>query len=613
MDIIFGYITYWTLPIIKILKLINFNVYYLHIDEDNFEKKNKLATKLRNSKVYPLPLEMEKEILPNASFSLCETDPNEIGYKRNKQLISDNILEKYCSLFSVKKVKKLRLLIQDFIFFQQMKISGKLGVWSAIYPKKKIIYISFKFKCFYNSNTGKNIHKIIIPLDFLNFFKKIFKAKNNSLEKIENFNDSDIRDLLEKKVAFIPHKGITFGNKKNMLYDKTLFYSSNINSSFHKNNILHLDYSNYLKSEKDINWIRLNKVYVPNLKFFFRTLYVALKNIYLIRSWSTFLIWLFLIHQYRFFLKYDFLVKKFKNLKLAILDYDILCPKTLVFALQNNGVKTVAAQERFIHTFYSSYATLCVDTYYTNSEYTANFIAKSKYFDVEDIIPIGFHKSKYLSLYKNENIPKEILSEKKEGKKIIVLLGFAPLQNWYESYTSLQSNWLAEISFLKDAINIAKNLSDAFLIIRYKAFKCPLRSNPYFENIVKEISKIENISISNNYDEPFYSYKLCSQANLIIAKHTSIADECLSKDIPVLFYEYTHNMIGIQTDAFNYLSSEFICYNSKELLHKSKSILFDQSNNYKNEISRLKKNIYHVENEGNMKNKIMEHLENIVN
>ena len=27
----------------------------------------------------------------------------------------------------------------------------------------------------------------------------------------------------------------------------------------------------------------------------------------------------------------------------------------------------------------------------------------------------------------------------------------------------------------------------------------------------------------------------------------------------------------------------------------------------------LKKNIYHVENEGNMKNKIMEHLENIVN
>ena len=149
-------------------------------------------------------------------------------------------------------------------------------------------------------------------------------------------------------------------------------------------------------------------------------------------------------------------------------------------------------------------------------------------------------------MYKNENIPKEILSEKKEGKKIIVLLGFAPLQNWYESYTSLQSNWLAEISFLKDAINIAKNLPDAFLIIRYKAFKCPLRSNPYFENIVKEISNIENISISNNYDEPFYSYKLCSQANLIIAKHTSIADECLSKDIPVLFNPY--GTINISVD-----------------------------------------------------------------
>ena len=40
---------------------------------------------------------------------------------------------------------------------------------------KKIIYVSFKFSCFYNPDTIENIFKIIIPLDILNYFIKIIK------------------------------------------------------------------------------------------------------------------------------------------------------------------------------------------------------------------------------------------------------------------------------------------------------------------------------------------------------------------------------------------------------------------------------------------------------
>jgi len=499
--------------------------------------------------------------------------------------------------------------MQDFIFNQQMKISGKLGIWAAIYPKEKIIYVSFKFKCFYNSSTSKNIYKIIVPLDFVNFFKKLFKVKKNISSKKGTYNDNNLNELINKKVAFIPHKGITYGDKNNMLFDKFLFYSDNINSSFHKNKILHLDYSNFSKPEKNINWIRVNQIAKPNFQIIIKTLFNGLKNINLIRSWSTFLVWLFLVHQYYFFLKYDFVIKKFKNLKLAILDYDILCPKTLVFALNKNNVKTVAVQERFIHSFYSSYATLSVDTYYVNSEYTSKIIANSKYFDVTNLIPIGFPRSKYLSLYKNKNIPKEIFTPKSEGKKIIVLLGFVPPQNWYESYTSLQASWSSQISFFKDAITISKNLDNVFLIIKYKAFECPLRSNPYFKNIIDEINGLDNIIISNNYSEAYYSYKLCSNADLVIAKHTSIADECLSSDIPVLFYEYTHNMKGIQSDAFNYSQSGLMCYEPKELIERSKSILFDKTSRFKNEIYKLKQKIYHVKDAGNIKNKIIDNLE----
>ena len=66
--------------------------------------------------------------------------------------------------------------------------------------------------------------------------------------------------------------------------------------------------------------------------------------------------------------------------------------------------------------------------------------------------------------------------------------------------------------------------------------------NPYFKSILEEIESCENIKLSNDYSESFYSLKLCANADLVIAKHTSLADECLSNEIPVLFYEYTHNL-----------------------------------------------------------------------
>ena len=122
----------------------------------------------------------------------------------------------------------------------------------------------------------------------------------------------------------------------------------------------------------------------------------------------------------------------------------------------------------------------------------------------------------------------------------------------------------------------------------------------------------KNIIISSNQKEPFYGYQLCANADLIIAKHTSIADECLSRGIPVLFHEYTHNMQKIVLDIPNYLPLELICCNFKELLEKSKSLLFNSSSKLKDKISELNQTIYHVSEKGNIKNKIIGQLEKLI-
>ena len=77
-------------------------------------------------------------------------------------------------------------------------------------------------------------------------------------------------------------------------------------------------------------------------------------------------------------------------------------------------------------------------------------------------------------------------------------------------------------------------------------------------------------------------------------------------------YEYTHNMKGIQSDAFNYSPSNIMCYDFDELLENSKSLLFNKESNLKSEIINLKKTIYYANETKDVKKKIIAKLENML-
>ena len=170
---------------------------------------------------------------------------------------------------------------------------------------------------------------------------------------------------------------------------------------------------------------------------------------------------------------------------------------------------------------------------------------------------------------------------------------------------------MAHINFLEDIVKLSRHLNDTFIIFRHKNIEWI--TNTYFKSILNKINDCENIVISSNYKESFYSYKLCANADLIIAKHTSLADECLSHEIPVLFHDYTHNLKKAMSFIFDYSPSGLMCHNFEEILEKSKSLLFNSSSKLKDEISKLNKTIYYVKEGGNIKNKIIEKVERLVN
>ena len=346
MHVIFRNITGWQIPFVKMLKYFIKNIYYIHIDEKTKHKKYKIALKLKSFNILPLPLEFEKTISPDANFSIADSDPNEKIYEKNKDLLPEKSLKKYCKLFliSENETKKIRLLIQDFLSIRHISTSGIISIWSNLYPSQKIFYVSFNFSCFYTTNPGKNVFKIIIPIDIFYYFTKIllkivlfffrifYIKKEKNKDQFSNFKDFD--EIQKKDAAIITHKGTTYGAEKSILFEKSLYYSNNLKSSLNKQNILHIDYSNFPSPDKNIYWVCLKKMKISNAKIFFKLLIAMLNTFYLVRNWNTLLGWILCIQQYNTYIKYLEVIKKFKNLKFALIDYDCLCPKTLILALE---------------------------------------------------------------------------------------------------------------------------------------------------------------------------------------------------------------------------------------------------------------------------------------
>ena len=170
MHIIFGHVSSWQVHLIKLLKYFKFKVSYLYIESKSEFQRNEIATQLKKKNITPLLIEFEKQI-HRKSFSLMAEDIDELAYKKNIKMIPDKILKKYHNLFSIdeKEVKKLRLLLQDFMSSQRF-LSALIEIWSNLYPLKKIIFISFKFKDIFTFNVAHNLIKVIIPMDIFYYF-----------------------------------------------------------------------------------------------------------------------------------------------------------------------------------------------------------------------------------------------------------------------------------------------------------------------------------------------------------------------------------------------------------------------------------------------------------
>tara|TARA_B100000963_G_scaffold358210_1_gene382305 strand:- start:48389 stop:50218 length:1830 start_codon:yes stop_codon:yes gene_type:complete len=606
MIVVFESVNSYSYLLIILLRILNIKVYYFRLFGKNEKKRIYLAEKLKSHDVFPLPIQ-DLEKISEKNINILEYDNDEIIFKHNKFMVSDKILTGFRRLYSSNKISddELRLAIQDIIFSRISFFYVSMKIWSEEHKNKRVLLISFNFWTFYFPKNIRNLTKFIIPLNFLKFFKKLIFNKNVvSPNKSSNKNDK-LNASFDREVAILNHHGLINGEN---LYDKTLYYSKSSESPFYPKNIVHINYTNLDNPSKDLIWLNLNKVKISKKKIIKKIFLNIIKTFHFITSWKNFLAWFVLFFQYLSFLKFSEKINIFKNLKLVIIDYDHLCPKGLLLALKKKEVKLLATQERFIGGLFTSFYNVIADVYLTGSDHVNKVIEKSKYFQVKKVIPVGQYRVDYLSQYQNRDVPREILDNKEKGKKIIIILGtLVSEDHWFDTSILSLRNWKSLKVFLQDSAKLASNIKEGFFILRFKNIKWSRL--PYFQDTLKQLEKIDNLIIADDYSRLHNSYRYCANADLIIANFTSLADESLAYGKSLLFYDYSHNFNKTVSGISGYLNDYIFCHSYQELIDKTKKFLSkDFSNKDIEELHKIQK-IYSVENKKKIKDKVIEIIE----
>jgi uncharacterized protein YaiI (UPF0178 family) len=617
MDIIFSklpdYLDWFGL----FLKKTGPNVYYLELGPNHFSDSTKTSERvayLKERGVLPLPL---SELTDFKYFSEINYDPEMIVSRFVREMTPPGLLTAFGSLFpGITDInKKMRIIVHSQIAPQYLTITSKVNIWGRYHPDRNFLLINTSSDGFLNPPLEKNIYQIVLPMDILSSGLKMAWNGISSLlrlfsshPKIEpgNSKPSMTTAVLLAKVAFVVHKGLDYGT----LYRKDLYYSTDKSSPLHPERLIYIDYSGWSSPSEKLTWVQMGNHRQFTMLLFSSALIGICRGLFHVRRLRHILGLIALTRSYCIYRSFLQQIQRIPDLKVALIDYDFLCPKEFILACESLGITTIASQERFISTFGNLFSSLIVRQYLCNSRYAADMMQCSEIKCVDEYIPVGQYRSDELVKERSGTPPVILARPIAEKKKIITALGFHTHLEWHHSQTAPLLNWNAHIHFIEDLIRLSRDIPGVFIILRYK--NLDWISLPVFSEVIQKIRMLDNIVISEDYDKDYVSYELCAHSDLVIAKHTSLADECLSVGIPVLFHEYNQNSERFIADAFDYSPTNIMCFNYDELKERAQIILSGTPNEMTKDYNYLKREVYAELGDGKVKERIYIYIEKML-
>jgi len=611
----------------SIFGLINCKVLIISSGESYFLKKiTRFGIKIQSKSL----LYLDMSLANIEDFGIIDGDVKKFSDKHVANLCQDIDIFNDLSLFfpNVKNLqKKLKLFVyQHFngIFAPQQMIITWLN--SSAY--KNDIIVNFSELTPGSKSVWKNSNlRVIFIFNYLNYFTGIFAEKSIKLAKnflnitfskytkkkknnnIINKNSENI-NFHQNEVLFFPHNGVLTSGQP----PRDHFYSNEPNSPFHASKIIHLEYDSRpdieLEKEKMKKYFKTNTIKYK--RFFIGA--ISWKNIFsfIVKTFqikkffqynnvgNNIIYYGIILHAYMTFERYCNAIIPYKDAKIAIVGYEILFPKALALALENYNIKTIAISERHVSTLLNSYSFI-INTLFSISEHSSKIIEKSDKFLINNVFPVGQVRTDHF--FDNE------LIKSNSNPRVLVLdtsIDNDPKTEKFYPYL----NWKNDISFRNEIISIAEHNPEIEFIFRGK--NCNWYYNKYYNEMKLKIDKLTNVSVDTDYTINLWkSYHLCASADLIIARPTSLAEECVSKGMNVIVMDYGINFTTAISKFIPKMLRQYYCHSFEQLNEmfefwkKHKYIL---SNDIKN---LIKKEIFSNLTDGKVKERIQKNLKEI--
>ena len=430
--------------------------------------------------------------------------------------------------------------------------ASSLALINYLYDERdcKVYYVP---KTMINYLLALEYRRNVIPVSLHLFFSAFWKMVSRMVDKMyQRFKDFKRRPLKDKKnvnmsndvtsdynkyeLAFVPHKGLKYGE----FFKKTYLYENNPESIFHRENLLTLSFEDPDPVSK--RYYGFNKIPYDNINsniglkdilnntlMFIRQLNVysdILKCLSLKEVISSLVVM-------EFFYKVDYFryqLRKYSSLKVIYFHYDICVTNAFVLACHLCSIKTASAQERTISFVYT--LGLIFDHFFLVGEGFKSKVIQ-RYYTSKQFHIIGVPRRIYIAEPKNASRYKRYI-DKKEKYTLVVCYETPPLSDFLTGLVSDISSEKTILGFYSALFKLAREFPSLYFVVKPKSED--IFQSQFYKKIEAEGKGLNNFEVVKDLKK-YNPYQMAYLADIIIGKHTSITEEAFSAGKRVIFYD----------------------------------------------------------------------------
>ena len=223
-------------------------------------------------------------------------------------------------------------------------------------------------------------------------------------------------------------------------------------------------------------------------------------------------------------------------------------------------------------------------------------------------MPVGQVRTDHLF---NKKKPKPKNIKKSKFSKKVLILDHHIENNFENQKFSPILNWKNDISFRNQILSLAEIHPKIKFIFRGK--NCDWLTSRFHENVVAKAKRLPNVSVDTDYSLNYWkSYHLCAAVDLIIARPTSLAEECISKGLDVIVMDYGINYRTCLSKFLPKLLRKYYCHSFDELNERFNFWKKHKHIVRKDFKTKIKKQIFSNLTDGKVKLRIQNYLKEII-